>query len=686
MRGGQLHDGFGKLKLEQVPVSRFRTLLAESLTPYLTPSMTVSASGTWELTRNRLWSLFGEVRLAKDGKELGYARGKLQRAEDGSLAWRDSFLHLGEQSVVAISGSCVKGECESRLKGNNLPLDYLRPFWVEGLHRPDAWAGVLGIDLTAHWLGDAWQMQGEANLSRSNMKFGPDSFTLPGVRLEIGKLAGTGLLWSLEKAQILAGKAGSIDLHAALHGGDAFDAEFSTSELRDVWRPMGNVLLASFRRPLQLRGEGGLSGRMRIQGRGDELQLGLQGDLRRVHLALTGGFDKPAGVDAMGSLMLDVKGQAWRRLEISDAHLAASSVRRAAWEAGASQQLWQVEGAQLDLDDLSASGVQLPEDLQGLTGKASADLAGELVASANGPGWLPKSVRGQLAMQAFGFPDWRWSGLLKARGADLQASRLHVEGGLGHADLTGGWSFPSTIHADVLAGSLNWEQHAPLPKFMSQLELSGRISQTSVSLLGNDWKDLQCTYQWQGNILTLRNLRTALAGGEASSSTMVLRPELSSLGMRGDLQLKDLRLGQMRGLQEFVAAELKGRLYANLKIDGALPASGLQGWRGDGDLVIYDGYRLPKAAAGVATAVGSVPAWAKLYAFRQLSAHVDLKHERFGLSHIALKQMGNSYVGQAEMAADGTIAGSVKDARSGGVYQLSGNWPRIIWEKMEPRR
>jgi len=686
MRNGELHDGFGKLKLEQVPLTRFRSFLSEAWTPYLLPSMTVSASGTWELTRNRVWSLFGDVRLAESGRELGYARGKLQRAEDGSLAWRDSFLHLGEQSVVAVSGSCDGDGCKSRLKGSNLPLDYLRPFWVEGLRRPDTWAGTLGIDLTASWQRDVWQMQGEANLSRSDMKFGADSFTLPAARLQIGKLSGTGRLWALEQAQLKAGKAGALDVHAALHGGDAFDAEISTGELVDAWRPMGNVLLASFRQPTQLRGEGSLSGRMWMQGRGDALRLGMQGNLRRVHLAFTDGFDKPAGVDATGSLTLVVKGQQLQRAEMDDVRLASSSVKHAAWEMGAVRQLWKVEGAQLDLDQVSAVGVRLPRQLQGLTGKASADLVAELEPAPNGRDWLPVSAHGQLALQSFGFPDWRWSGLLKARGADLQASRLHVEGGHGHADLTGRWRFPATIHADVLAGDLDWERQAPMPAFMSLLELDGRISQASVGLLGNAWKSLQCSYRWQGDALSLSHLKTSLAGGEVASTSMVLRPGEGKLGVLGDLQLKDLHLDQLHGLQELAAAELKGRLYANLKVDGTLPATGLQGWRADGDMVVYDGYRLPKAEAGVATAVGTVPAWAKLYAFRQLGAHVDLKGESFRLSRIALQQMGDSYAGEAEVAASGAISGSMRDARTGEDYRLSGDWPRIIWEKTAPRR
>ncbi|HXH73106.1 MAG TPA: hypothetical protein VNI58_09865 [Mariprofundaceae bacterium] len=685
MRDGQLHSGFGKLKLEQIPAGRLAYFLPAVLARQLTPGMSLSGSGTWDLTSMRTWSLFGDLHVADDGHELGQARGKLQRQEDGRLVWRDSFLHIGDKAVVAINGDCDAGICESRLKANGVPLGLLRPLWVKNVRQPDGWQGNLGFDATARWQGDTWQLQGVASVGRSSMRFGADRFDLPAMRLQVGKLGGEGMRWSLDSGRmLLVGQNGALDLQAALSDAGNVNARISTAGLADAWRPMGNVLLASFGQPAELRGDGLMKGELNLRQSDGFMEIDMQSDLGKLHLSYGKLFDKPAGVEAAGRLELGFGKDGLQRLVIDDGHLAGSSVRQVTWQRLLDRQVWAVSGAQFDIDGITAAGVRLPPVLTGFAGRLSADVQGELVRVTGHTALLPGSLQGSLTLQAFGSAGWRWSGLLQGGGRKIKFSRLRLDGNLGYADFSGDWSLPAAVHADVLAGELDWEKLQALPGLWSELAISGKVRQVQLKLLGNSWQQVGCSYRWQDGKLVLRDANAHLAGGDVTARELALSPADGSLALQGDLQLRNLHLQSLKGLQGFAASELKGRLYGNIKLDGALPATGLAGWRSNGDLVIYDGYRLPKGEA--AAAVGTLPMWAKLYAFRILSSHFDLKNERLKLSDVQLKQMGDSYRGQAEIAADGTISGAMRDAASGQRFLLSGGWPRIIWEAEAPKR
>lgn len=687
MRGGSVHGGFGKLKLEQVPAMRLASLLPAGIALRLKPTTALSGSGTWELRPDRTWSLFGDLHLFDAGRELGQARGKLQRTGEGQFAWQDSFLHIGDRAVIAVSGSCDHGVCDSRLKADNVPLDFLLPFWVRQVRQPEQWKGDLGFDARAHWQGSLWQVEGSARFGRSRMSFGDRVFELPAARLEFDKLSGKGRLWALADGKLQLDRSDeALAINVSQPDAEALEAQVSAPQLTGVWRPMGNVLLASLGEAPLLRGEGVARGSLdvRLSGR-QKIGIGLQADLSGAHLAYDDWLDKPAGMTTTFSVDLESDARQLRSLALHDVRLAGSSLRLAAWNRHKDGGGWQLHDVKVDLDALASAGVRLPGSFAS-GGTISGNAKGEMVRDDGTSMLLPASFQGVLDLHHFGIGGWRWTGRLRGDGKALQSAGLRLEGAAGYALVDMDWNFPSNVRADIRSADLDWQTLPSPPPMWGGLTIRGRIHQARLRIVRNDWQKLQGNYRWQQGKMRLMQMKGRLAGGNISVNSLSLQPESGRLGVQGDLQLQNVHLESVRGLQDFAASEVRGRLYANLKLDGALPLKGLQGWRADGDVVIYDGYRLPKFDAGNAAVDGALPAWAKLYAFRQLDAHLDWKLDRLKITGIRLKQMGDLYQGQALVAANGAISGSVRDTARGESYRLSGEWPRVIWESTEPRR
>ena len=159
----QFHDsqiirGFSKIKMEHFQLERLQPFAPPALMHWMqSEGDLLSGAATLDIGQQQAWALFGEVKLkpaprqhsnaelqAETDKPTLMLRGKLSHGANGEMSWRDSFIHIGDQAVVAIDGACKQHQdCTTRLDASDVPLTAWAPFSPPASPCLNTLAGVL---------------------------------------------------------------------------------------------------------------------------------------------------------------------------------------------------------------------------------------------------------------------------------------------------------------------------------------------------------------------------------------------------------------------------------------------------------------------------------------------------------------------------------------------------------------
>jgi len=194
---GEISNGFGKLKLDRVPLARLRAVTPSSLFTWFEDSQgNLSGSLTLDITRNQTWAVFGEVRLKENDQSVPLKlRGKLEHPESGLLIWHDSFIHFSENAVAAIDGNCRNGMCETSIDAINIDLKTWYPLLPETVSFHKQINGLTNLNAHIQWDDHRWDSSAAFKLKDASYLHNELEHSLPDIELQSEELHGDKNSW-----------------------------------------------------------------------------------------------------------------------------------------------------------------------------------------------------------------------------------------------------------------------------------------------------------------------------------------------------------------------------------------------------------------------------------------------------------------------------------------------------------
>lgn len=684
-RAGAVMSGFGKLKLTSIPASLLSVVAPSMLSDWFArQSQRLSGGLTLDITRQRGWSLFGEVEAGGDEQHQPLRlRGKLSHPAAGELVWHDSFVHLDNRAVIALNGHCSQGQCESRLDARSMPVAAWLRLFPDAVDLPRTLAGKTRLEAMLRWQGDRWEANGSVRLNEASFSYRQQSRPLPALQMTVSELHGERDGWGGRAVITFPGIGSEILLQAdsrsdtaaeETHSSQALLLTLASTKLADgVWQPFGNLLLSSLDIAPDLAGGGTMRAavELKLQPSHSTLQLDLGADEARV--AYAGQWEKPIGVVALchgkvgwRSLISQPDGVQLDRCRVADARLDTLEYRQKEKSESLS-----LSGLSLDLDKIGESHLLLPEWLRQYHGRIE---GGGRFDWLRGSGQL-KGGTGDWNLQQAGTFDWQLSGRVKVVDGTFVSDHMQLSGPLGQAELQGRFRAPDRSGSiNVLTGHLDWQAMPELPPVWEGTHLSGHIAQAYVTVLGYEWQGISADYVLDRGHLTLRQGAVAWAGGQLQADELMVTPMAASLRLDGKVRAKGVMLEQLPWLANWLQADLTGKLGANIEVKGLFDQNGavadMASWqRSNGDIVVYSGSWLPHD-----------PALNQLWSpgdFRKLQLRFRLQEKGVEIPAVELTRHGIRYRGEALIAADGLISGRLK---GGGVLAIGGHWPYPRWQ------
>ncbi|MDX8406614.1 MAG: glutamyl-tRNA amidotransferase [Mariprofundus sp.] len=711
-RAGEVMSGFGKLKFKAIPASLLSAFIPVKLTRWLDEQKQFLTGGlTLDITRHDGWSLVGEI--ASQGQVSAVSieqspvrlRGKLSQSIDGTLAWHDSFIHLQDSAVVALDGQCRQGQCETHMDARHVPIGA----WFKLLSKPAVLPPLVGdTRLTAmlNWHDDQWQATGKLGLSSLSYRHGGQTMALPSMRLSVSGLHGNQYDWMGQAQLSFADLEGKLDLQLESLADQSGQESNTKSRLRDtgwqlklasaqladgVWQPLGNLLLSTLKLAPQLSGNGPLQAEMILKQYPEHAHLKLEIDAAEAAMNYVGRWQKSVAVAAFCRAAISWQSDISHpeSLQLDGCHLASAQLDHLQYRQGSVLDRLQFSGLLVDMNVLNEHKVGLPA-YQGRLEAAG------MLAWQHDTGKLV-DAGGEWNLQQFGTANWQVSGDLTARDGIIGSEHLQVSGNRGQAELRGRMRLASHRGwVDLLSGSLDWKAMPPLPDIWSDFHVNGKVHQLHVNVAGYQWQDIDADYDLRHDRVKLLHGSVGFAGGVLDVEDLELIPVAGALRMDGKLKARDIQLEQAPWLSDWLQAGLSGKMQANVELKGSLPLKGLADWqRSNGDITIYSGDWMPPAGQGgelagvqeagmqqdVTTPVAGNDDHVRVQSaaeFKSLIFRFRIHEQDAALSGIDLISHGKRYRGEANISADGVIAGTVQ----GNVpYHMAGIWPYPLWQE-----
>lgn len=681
MKQGYAQSGFGKLRLEDVPVRPLRPYMPKWLASSLHDDDQLTGAFTLDVSGEHAWAAFGDLALTDAKGEVARLRGKLESTVDGSLRWRDSFLHLADGGVIGITGSCDGGQCRSEMNGNNVPMHFLQHVWAEGVKKPDNLTGSMNFRSALQWHGTDWSAHGRADFTHVGLIYGEQLIELPALRLDVARMNGHGWQWHMGAAHLsVAGNRGEMVIRADYDPLPSLEAEIRTGGIEQVWEPMGNVFLATLGQKSLLHGTGRLQGSLRFHTQPSVTGIAMRVDLTEAAVAYGESFNKPLGIRARGDVDLIWQQGRLALLQVKDGQLDRSHVSLGQWGKAADGEAWVIEDAAVDLDGMQKSGIRLAKQLDDYHGTLTGQLQGVMSRGEAGSPPRFSGLEGLMVMHDFGPQGWSWNGHFTAENDVVHTPQLRIDGEPGYAELSGQWDLGAgQAELDLLSAEIDTSQLKALPAWGVH-RFAGHVRQAQLHLLDNELADVEADYRLDEGGLKLTGLRGNLAGGTVSSPIMELWSGDGGIRFEGEVVAGDIDIRAVKGIDKLLGDQLHGRLGGKLNIGGQLPYKDIGAWHGDGRLVVEDGEWLPPKA-GRAIERLHIPKLAELYGFGPLDIGFRLRDGVVELPQISLKKGRSLYTGSGRVDADGGVSGSIVEKRGGKHYAIGGTWPKPTWSE-----
>jgi len=665
-RQGEVVKSFGKFKAEQVLLAPYAELLPVTLARQLTGREQFSGSATFNLTGKQAWTLFGEGNIQRDDKSLVRFRGKLEHPEEALLIWRDAFMHFDDGAVIAVDGWCQKQACETRLQGKKLPLNALKLVWAEQAVEPDRIDGEMMVDAVIRWQQRQWSGQGSVQLKKPMFRFGSSTIALPGMKMDITDLTGTGRHWKINHA--LLGRSGGTDqlmLSAEYDPQQGLKGEARTEGMDTIWVPLANLLLASLGEMPVVAGEGRVQGAVTLEQDDEKYAIGMNFDATAARIDYASITRKPARMQARCSLTL--KRQLQRdSVTMKQCRFGGSGVQLLHWQRDTKAQQLKVQQGALDFGQLEAAGLHMiGTDETTFRGRVIGDFAASSRSDASLSDWLGK-LSGDLDLHAFGTENWQLDGHMHARNGMLSSEHVFMKLPNGQLNLAGQYHVlqtSGTIH--VLGGQLDWDDVGKIPYLDEKLALHGTIAGLQLRWGKVPWQDIQGAYHLHNGILQLQNWKARLAEAEVVSHGMALQHENQQLKLTGDIHLSSLVLEHLPILQQWLGADVQGRLAANLTLDGHWPAKRMLDMDVRGDLALYDGV------------------WQQAghhWPFRKFAMHLQLKQGILQADRLTVETKTDRFTGAVNMDSNYLLRGQLHWGKRR--VHVEGRWPKPVWQEV----
>ncbi len=671
-RQGRVVNSFGKIKFEQVPVSRWRHLLPSPLAARLLGGEQFSGSATFNMSSRENWTLFGEGGLQRSGQMLLRFRGKLEHPRANVLLWRDAFVHIGKRGVIGLQGQCGQGACSTSMQGKHLPLDWLREAWADQARKPDRIDGEVLVHALVHWQGRHWHGRGSFKARGPQFHYGSRVIVWPEIVGQIGDVRGEGMQWHLRATRLRApGFDDRLDASADYEKRAGLVADLGSEEgLSRIWVPLGNLVLASLGEDGELRGQGRLTGSMHLEQR-EGYRISLRMDATEARIAY-GSWSKPMRMPARctWSIHHDDQRDAW---EMRGCHLGGSGVERLDWWRDGTRQGIRVEGGSFDFGQLTDDiGVRLysPGGC-GWHGRLEGSFALEVDPNATWETWLT-AADGGVDLHGFGCNGLTADGHVSAKRGVIQSQHLFLKWESGYANL--GVRYDARGRRGrliLLNGQIDPLTIGSLAAWMKGRRMEGRLSGLALHHGAWEWRNLQAPFTWDEEGLRLGTWQAAWHKADVHGRQMRIQFGEWGLRLSGDMQLDGLSLAEAAELTAWIGQpQLRGRLGLRMKGTLSLPATRWSDVQLDGDLTLGD-------AAWKPTEDDQRPP----FSLGHVSARLHMDEQGCRLSQVVVRQGAHRFHGDVVLAVDGSIQGKLTSGAQ--TLLLGGVWPRPAW-RMEP--
>jgi len=691
---GEIKGGFGKLKFEQVALARIQPFTPKAVHAFISQENgALSGALTLDIFKSSDWAVFGELELSSDDNEEPVRlRGKLRHPDQDQLNWHDSFIHLSDSAVIAIDGQCLQSQCSTRLQAGNIDLQTWSPVIPAGIKFHQKLFGSTRLNANISWDNDSWQGDIGFNLKEGRFLYTDEKeIALPELQLNTSKLSGDANSWQAEATLTSPGIKGSMKISSSQQASGLKQMFIIAEQVESrFWRPLSNVLLASLDVGPDIKATGIITGELELVQTDNTKKLGLKVDASSALLSYGTFFAKPANITALCQSEISWLGNdhsnQFKSISLHHCQLGDATLQQLNWSKKRKRQSLQISNLAVNFDQLKAQSISLSEQLNRYRGLIEGSSLSSWPVNSE-QGWL-QDMSGSWQLQSFGSETWDVSGSIVADRGRFNSERLLLDGAYGVAELKGQLSFADQRgHIDLLSAHLDWNKLPPPPlETGNKMVLSGSIKQANLNLLQNNWQDIEATYVWKAEKLNLKELKTSFAGGQLTSSILVLQPGQKGLAMHGKVRLRDVQLEQIQGIFPVLQAEVKGTLHANLELHGTVPNLHSAQWQqSNGDILIYSGeWKQQGKAESLTEMLGFKTPETRSHAFKKLESRFRIAEKSTTFSFIKLQQMEDFYRGSAKISADGKLAGRVEQQDEKHTsYTLSGAWPFFYWQSTQ---
>ena len=680
---GEISNGFGKLKLDRVPLKRLRAVTPKSVFAWFEQSQgNISGSLTLDITRNQTWAVFGELSLKeKSDAPALKLRGKLEHPEAGVLTWHDSFIHFSDSAVAAIDGQCRGQQCETGIDAANIDLKTWHPLLPESVSFHKQISGVSDLNAHVQWDHTGWDSSAAFSVKRASFMYQGVEHPLPNIELQSETLRGTRNSWEAKAILTSSNARGEMAIHSSLKGNGSKLMKIVGSDVDSgLWHPLANLLLSSLEITPTLEGSGVINGSVELQQQRKRKRLILKLDAKQAALSYTDLFKKPENIDAScnAEISWSTEASSPDQINLKQCQLDISTLTKANWQRNSDKSTLNLDAVSIHFDQLHNHGVKLPQPISEFRGLLEGSGSTRWKESEKDR-WADK-MSGEWRLQNFGKQQWHSNGTIKARQGHFESARLLIDGTFGKAELQGSLTFGANSgDVDILGADIDLSTFPAPPSSLADMNIRGRIHHAEVKLLQNQLQGIHGYYRIHRGKLTLENIQATSAGGELTAKKLLVTPGTGRYGISGKMRLKNILIEQVTGLPNLLQAELAGKLHANLELFGTIPDLTRESWQqSNGDILIYSGQWSHQSRADSLTEhLGIKKPELISDAFRELSFRFRILAQQTDLKSIYLHRNNIQLRGKALIDADQSLQGYIQSSDKTVTYQLGGQWPLI---------
>ena len=687
----EISAGFGKFKLDRVPLARLRAVTPASIFAWFEESEgSISGSLTLDITHNQTWAVFGEMRLQGEADEPPLRlRGKLEHPEAGLLTWHDSFIHFDNNAVIAIDGECRNQHCETGIDAINIDLKTWLPLLPKGVSFHKQISGVTDLNAHVQWSDKSWDSSAAFRLKDASYRYNEREYTLPEIELQTEELRGDKKSWYAKAILTSPDANGEMAITSSQKSSGSKDMQINANLVdAPLWQPLANLLLSSLQIEPQLDGEGFISGLIQLQQSRKEKRLKLDLDAEKAAISYASLFKKPETIIAncIAEISWSNSDKLPTAVAMEKCQLDNSSLKKAVWKRSNKQEQLEIKSLSLQFDQLQHHAVLLPAGLSEFRGLVEGSGSSRRNSSTTDVMNWAEQMSGRWHLQNFGKNSWYSNGSITAKKGLFQSPQLLLQGPYGEAELKGEINFrKSTGDVDILAATLITEGYPALPESLRGLNIRGRIHQAQLTLLSNQLQAIHGYYRIKSDQLSLENIQASIAAGQLISKKLLISLDAGGYGIAGKVRLKNMQLQQINGLDSLLQAELKGKLHANIELQGKIPHLKQESWNlSNGDILIYSGEWIRQSEANsLSEHLGIKETELISHGFRELSFRFRIRDQQSDISQIKLNLGGSLFQGKAEVSNALAIQGTLQSKDQSQLYAIDGEWPTPSWQQLQ---